>query len=215
MEESGFCDDPLQKLKGSRSAKLGALTKKRNEIAQLMGNYGNLELVQAKMAKDFLKLRAELNELNENVKGMLNKISEAEVKQDQTEWYKPKAASLDEFEAQIEKWTKTAQQQQMKRRFTQRKQHSNSLTLKWMRMRFTHRTVSQMSLQSIHTGHQMPPGIQADHQPPLDVPLHLRPGLNCKLKRQLYWSKQKHYQRGRRWNRRRPNLKPKRSNWKC
>lgn len=111
MEESGFCDDPLQKLKGSRSAKLGALTKKRNEIAQLMGNYGNLELVQAKMAKDFLKLRAELNKLSEDVKGMLNKISEAEVKQDQTEWYKPKAASLDEFEAQIEKWTNTAQQQ--------------------------------------------------------------------------------------------------------
>ncbi len=63
MEESGFCEDLLQKLKESRSAKLDALTKKRNKIAQLMGNYGNLELVQAKMANDFLKLRAELNEL--------------------------------------------------------------------------------------------------------------------------------------------------------
>lgn len=111
MEESVFSKDPLQKIKGSRSAKLGALTKKRNEIAQLMGNYGNLELVEAKMAHDFLKLRDELNELNEEVKGLLNKISEVEVEQDQTQWYQPKAASMGEFEAQVERWAKTAQQQ--------------------------------------------------------------------------------------------------------
>ncbi len=123
MEESGFCEDPLQKLKESRSAKLGALTKKRNKIAQLMGNYGNLELVQAKMANDFLKLRAELNELNEDLKRMLNKISEVEVELDQTEWYKPKAASLDEFEAQIKMWTKTAQQQ-LKSQADEDKSHS-------------------------------------------------------------------------------------------
>lgn len=46
-----------------------------------MENYRNLELVQAKMAKDFLRLCAELNV---DVKGMLNKSEESEVKQDQT-----------------------------------------------------------------------------------------------------------------------------------
>lgn len=50
------------------------------------------------MVNDFSKLRGVLTELNEDVKGMFIKISKTEVEQDQIEWYKPKAASMEEFE---------------------------------------------------------------------------------------------------------------------
>lgn len=111
MDESGFVEDPLQKLKGSRSAKLGALTKKKNEIKQLLGNYGNLELVQEKMENEFLKLRVDFHHLNESVKGMLRKISVEEMEDDQKDWYEPKVVSLREFEVHVKQWIEKAQSQ--------------------------------------------------------------------------------------------------------
>lgn len=88
--------ETLQKFKGSRSPKLGALTKKRNYITQFMGDDGNIEFVDTKICTD----------LNEYIKDLLP--AEKATKY-QVEWYGLNAATLDCFATILDTWMEEAQ----------------------------------------------------------------------------------------------------------
>ena len=90
-----------KQLKGSRSAKLGVLTRKKNEITELMKDACNIEIIKTKMEDEFSKAYKELNELNDSVKSLL---SEDDVKRDQREWYAPRITSLNEFMNDVSQW---------------------------------------------------------------------------------------------------------------
>lgn len=94
----------LRKFKASRSAKLGALTIKRNEIKELMENVCNVQVVKSKMENEFLTLRKEMEELNDFVHELMSTQDEREGEIDQVEWYKPKATALQEFKDEVAKW---------------------------------------------------------------------------------------------------------------
>lgn len=98
----------LRRLKASKSAKLGAITRKRNEIKELMENVSNVEVVKSKMENEFLKLCKEMEELNDFVHDLMSTQDAKEGEKDQVEWYKPKAAALKEFADEVTKWTAAA-----------------------------------------------------------------------------------------------------------
>ena len=98
----------LRRLKASRSAKLGALTRKRNEIKELMENVCNIEVVKSKIENEFLKLCKEMEELNDFVHDLMSTQDAKEGEIDQVEWYKPKAATLKEFTDEVTKCTAAA-----------------------------------------------------------------------------------------------------------
>ena len=54
--------DWLTQVKASRSAKLGVLTRKKNEITNLMKDACNLEKVKSKMEIEFLKAYQDVND---------------------------------------------------------------------------------------------------------------------------------------------------------
>ncbi|KAL7382579.1 hypothetical protein ABVT39_024606 [Epinephelus coioides] len=97
----------LQLLKASRSAKLGAklgaLTKTKNEIKQLMENVCNIEVVKSKMETEFSNLRKDMEELNGFVLDLMSTQDVEEGEKDQAEWYKPKVAALQEFMDEVSK----------------------------------------------------------------------------------------------------------------
>ena len=93
--------EQLTQLKGSRSAKSGVLTRKKNEITDLMKDACNLEKVKSKMENEFLKAYRDFNELNNSVKSLLHKD---DVKRDQCEWFAPKVAPLLIFQNNVSKW---------------------------------------------------------------------------------------------------------------
>lgn len=98
----------LRRLKASKSAKLGAITRKGNEIKELMENVCNVEVVKSKMENEFLKLCKEMEELNDFVHDLMSTQDAKEGEKDQVEWYKPKAAALKEFADEVTKWTAAA-----------------------------------------------------------------------------------------------------------
>lgn len=91
----------LKQLRQTRSAKMGVLTKRKNDITELMKDPCNVENVKAKMEHEFSKACNELNELNDAVKTLLN---EEGIKKDQSEWYVPKMTSVNEFKNKVLQW---------------------------------------------------------------------------------------------------------------
>ena len=91
----------LTQVKASRSAKLGVLTRKKNEITDLMKDACNLEKVKSKRKIEFLKAYQDFNELNDSVKSLLPKD---DVKRDQCEWFAPKVVPLLIFQNNVSKW---------------------------------------------------------------------------------------------------------------
>lgn len=64
--------EKLNQLKMARRAKLGLLTRRKNEIIKLMENICNVDLVKSKMEMEFSKPCTEMQELNESVKALLS-----------------------------------------------------------------------------------------------------------------------------------------------
>lgn len=62
--------EKLNQLKMARRAKLGLLTRRKNEIIKLMENICNVDLVKSEM--EFSKPCTEMQELNESVKALLS-----------------------------------------------------------------------------------------------------------------------------------------------
>lgn len=91
----------LAKLKASRRAKMGVLTRKKNETMALMNDAQNVETVQLKMGTEFDKTYNDLHEVNESIK-MLLSPNNAEI--DQNEWFLPKMTVINEFKNYAEKW---------------------------------------------------------------------------------------------------------------
>lgn len=91
----------LKQLRQTRSAKMGVLTRKKNDITELMKDPRNVESVKTKMENEFSKTCNELNEINDAVKTLLN---EEGIKKDQSEWYVPKMTSVDEFKNKVSQW---------------------------------------------------------------------------------------------------------------
>lgn len=94
----------LQELKASRSAKLGVLTRRKNEIFDLMKHTCQVEIVKSKVENEFNKAYQELNDVNDCVKTLLSVTSEDDVKLDQSEWYIPKIIPVDEFKDGVIQW---------------------------------------------------------------------------------------------------------------
>ena len=92
------CTERLTQVKASRSAKLGVLTRKKNEITDLMKDACNLEKVKSKMEIEFLKAYQDFNELNDSL------LPKDDVKWDQCEWFAPKVAPLLIFKNNVSKW---------------------------------------------------------------------------------------------------------------
>lgn len=51
---------------------MGAVTRKKNEIIQLMENVCNVEVVKSKMETQIVILRKEMEELNESVQALMS-----------------------------------------------------------------------------------------------------------------------------------------------
>ena len=85
-----------------RSGKLGALTRKRNEIHTLIDNGENTTVIEEHM-KVYNRFLEEFMDVQVAVQSLLN---EDERESDHTDWYEPKLISCREFIDDIETWLK-------------------------------------------------------------------------------------------------------------
>lgn len=74
--------------------------------SELMESVCNV--VKSKMENEFLTLFKEMEELNDFVHELMSTQDEREGEIDQVEWYKPKAAALQEFKDEVAKWIAAA-----------------------------------------------------------------------------------------------------------
>lgn len=84
----------MSKLKAFRRAKMGVLTRKKNEIMALMNDAQNMETVQLKVETELDKAYYDLHEVNESIK-MLLSPNNAEI--DQNEWFLAKMTVINDF----------------------------------------------------------------------------------------------------------------------
>lgn len=75
----------LKQLKASRSSKLGALTRRKNEIKQLLEYICNVELLKCKMETEFFKLCTEVEEWNDTVQAFISIKDKEEMEKDKVE----------------------------------------------------------------------------------------------------------------------------------
>ncbi|KAL4005475.1 hypothetical protein ACER0C_005188 [Sarotherodon galilaeus] len=104
-------EDALQRKIGSRKAKLGQLTEKKNEMLQLMEDDGNVEIVKTKLATEFNHIFGEFCELNTTVKGLFQQaVSGEDMDNDQQHWFEPKADAMRSFVDNVDAWIKEVHQ---------------------------------------------------------------------------------------------------------
>lgn len=104
-------EDALQRKIGSRKAKLGQLTEKKNEMLQLMEDDGNVEIVKTKLATEFNHIFGEFCELNTTVKGLFQQaVSREDMDNDQQHWFEPKADAMRSFVDNVDAWIKEVHQ---------------------------------------------------------------------------------------------------------
>ena len=101
-------EEKLKQLKASRSLRLGALTRKKNEIRQLMENVCNVVLVKWKLESEFVPHCKEVDDWNDTVQAFLSTKDKEEMEKDKAEWYVPKAAALQEFIEEVKSWVDEA-----------------------------------------------------------------------------------------------------------
>lgn len=90
----------LLKLIGTRRGKLGALTRKSNDIKSLIDDDGNKEIVDSHV-EAFNALLAEFMELQVSVQSIL---PEEEREADHSDWYEPKLIRFKEFLWDVDVW---------------------------------------------------------------------------------------------------------------
>ena len=98
----GVSEDQLHKLMGSRRAKLGSVTRKKNDILSLMKD-GTFEDVKDAYEM-FHKILAEFMELQVHVQ-MCLPVAERDA--DHINWYEPKLLLFKEFISEAETWVET------------------------------------------------------------------------------------------------------------
>ncbi|KAL6491192.1 hypothetical protein MHYP_G00015370 [Metynnis hypsauchen] len=101
-------DERLQHVVSARKSKLGQLTRRMNQMVQLIdeGDDSNLQIVQTMLAVQFNKLFGEFCELNTTVKALLQQISEDEMNEDQDKWFEPRANTFMDFLERAKAWMK-------------------------------------------------------------------------------------------------------------
>ncbi|KAL6483847.1 hypothetical protein MHYP_G00087190 [Metynnis hypsauchen] len=101
-------DERLQHVVSARESKLGQLTRRMNQMVQLIdeGDDSNLQIVQTMLAVQFNKLFGEFCELNTTVKALLQQISEDEMNEDQDKWFEPRANTFMDFLERAKAWMK-------------------------------------------------------------------------------------------------------------
>lgn len=98
-------EDALQRKIGSRKAKLGQLTEKRNEMLQLMEEDGNVEIVKTKLSTEFNHIFGEFCKLNTSVKGLFQQaVSREDMDNDQQHWFEPKADAMRSLVDNVDAW---------------------------------------------------------------------------------------------------------------
>lgn len=93
-------EDKLAQLIKKRRAKLGQVSRKKNEIDSLMIDYGNIIEMQGSRGV-FQILSKEFSNSHHSVQEML---SEQEQESDHVDWYLPKIAYFNEFQDVMKKW---------------------------------------------------------------------------------------------------------------
>ncbi|XP_019750034.1 uncharacterized protein LOC109530618 [Hippocampus comes] len=102
-------EDKLQQLKGARKAKLRYLTRKMKEIEALMDDANNAGDVNAIISGDFAATYIEFCAANDAVKTLM---SDAQVFDDQAQWFEPKAKYLNAFVEKSESWLQEVNKQE-------------------------------------------------------------------------------------------------------
>ena len=97
-------EERFKALSASHKGKLGACTRKMNEIKALMETEGNVEKVNESVAL-FQRSLEDFNEIHESVQTFL---SEDEKEKERIDWYEPKMSTFADFLKDVEKW-KTSQ----------------------------------------------------------------------------------------------------------